>query len=75
MMIVELMRDIRKRASDVVRNEVEQLANAGSKALNAELPVQKNRADLGRGHQVLQVAIGIAAVMLREEKCDHVCSY
>ena len=58
----EFARDIGKRTAQVRREKIKNLLGAGSETLGAQLPIQKNRSDIGRGHQIIEIRIGPAQI-------------
>ena len=55
--IVDLAGEIRERPADVAREDVEQFLDSRGESLDPQLAIQKNRADIGRSDEILQVAV------------------
>ena len=58
--VLQLVGNVQKRAVDVRGNQAEDSARFRGKALDAHAPVDKNRGNVGRGDEVLQVIIDLA---------------
>ncbi len=61
--IGEMMREVRERAADIGRDDIEKRQRGRREALNAKLAIEKNGRDIRRGHQVLQVAVRAAQLL------------
>ncbi len=55
--VVELMGEIGDRPALVARRDIEEIGNVGREQLDAKRGVEEEGSDIGRGHQVLQVAV------------------
>ena len=53
--VLELMCKVRDRAAFVARGDVEEFHKAGRKTLYAQARIQKQRTEIGGGHQVLEL--------------------
>ena len=56
--VFELMGEIRDRPALVGRRDAEQIGDPVGEALDAQARIEEQRAEIGRRHQVLQVAVG-----------------
>src|SRR5690349_7444161 len=57
--IVKLMSEVLKRASDIAFDDIKELLRLRRMTLYLEAAVNEDGADLRRGHQVLQIAVGV----------------
>ena len=60
MSIVKPVSDVLQRTPYIRANDVEEILDATREALDPEIAIQENRADICRMHQVLQVGINTA---------------
>ena len=58
--MVELVGRVCERAADIRRNQAEQINRRRCEAFDPEIPIEENGRDIGRGNEVLEVAIGPA---------------
>ena len=56
--VIELVGEIGDRPALVTRRDIEEIGDVGREQLDAKRGVEEEGSDIGRGHQVLQVAVG-----------------
>ena len=56
-LVTQARRNVRDRSAQIGWKQVENFLRGRREPMNAQLAIEKNRADIGRGHQVVEIGV------------------